>query len=105
MLIYVNMKLTRPYVMRARAGAAAVTRRRILDAAVDELWCKRVTDVHLEDIASKAQVTVQTVLRVFGCRAALIDAAWNATRNRIMARRHDAAPGDIAGTVRALFDH
>ena len=52
--------------MRARADAAEGTRQRILDAAVAELWAHRVADVRLDNIAARAEVTVQTVLRVFG---------------------------------------
>jgi AcrR family transcriptional regulator len=91
--------------MRTRAASAQATRQGILDAAVAELWGRRVTEVRLEDIAARAAVTVQTVLRVFSSRADLIEAAWDATRARILERRETAAPGDIAGTVRALYDH
>jgi AcrR family transcriptional regulator len=99
------MKVRRAYVMHTRAASTEATRQRILDVAVAELWGRRVTEVHLEDIAARAEVTVQTVLRVFGTRAHLIDAAWDATRDRILERREMAAPGDIAGTIRALYDH
>lgn len=91
--------------MGARAAAAAATRQRILEAAVSALWGRRVTEVHLEDIAASAAVTVQTVLRVFGSRARLVDAAWDVTRDRIVAQRETAAPGDVTGTIRALYDH
>ena len=91
--------------MRSRAAAAASTRQRILDAAVAELWGRRVTEVRLEHVATRAEVTVQTVLRVFGTRARLVNTAWDATRDRILEQRETAKPGDVAGTVRALYDH
>jgi AcrR family transcriptional regulator len=97
--------MKRPYVMRARAATAAATRQRILEAAVAELADRRVSDVRLEDIAARAEVTVQTVLRVFGSRDRLVEEAWDATRDRILEQRGTAAPGDIPGTVAALFDH
>ena len=99
------MKSTRAYVMRARAESAAATRQRILDAAVAEVWCRRVSDVRLDDIAARSEVTVQTILRVFGTRARLIDEACEVNGHRIREQRSAAAPGDIPGTVRALFDH
>jgi AcrR family transcriptional regulator len=99
------VKTKRAYVMRVRAAAAQATRQRILDAAVTELWGRRVSEVRLEDIAARAEVTVQTVLRVFGTRAELVTAAWDATSERIARQRETAAPGDIAGTLQALFDH
>jgi AcrR family transcriptional regulator len=91
--------------MRARAASVEATRQQILDAAVAEIWCRRMTEVRLEDIASRAELTVQTVLRVFGSRARLLDAAWEVTVTRVSKQRGAAAPGDAAGTVHALFDH
>jgi AcrR family transcriptional regulator len=91
--------------MQARAASAEATRQRILDAAIAELGGQRVTDVRLEDIATRADVTVQTVLRVFGSRAQLIDLAWDTMRDRIVTQREAAAPGDIPATIRVLYDH
>jgi AcrR family transcriptional regulator len=99
------MKTKRAYVMRARAESAGATRQRILDAAVDALWERRLTEVRLEDIATRAEVTVQTVLRIFGSKPELVELAWGALRDRIMRQRDSAEPGDIDATVRALYDH
>src|SRR3712207_8802346 len=53
----------RRYRMRVRAEAAAETGRRILEAVI-ELHRERFFDqVSLEDIAERAGVTVQTVIR------------------------------------------
>ena len=91
--------------MRSRAAAAQATQRRILDAAVAEVWNRRVADVRLEEIAGRAEVTVQTVLRVFGNRARLIHAAWEAAGERIRVQREAAPPGDVPGTINSLYDH
>jgi AcrR family transcriptional regulator len=99
------MKVKRAYVMRARAESSDATRRRILDAAVAELWGHRLSDVRLESIAARAEVTVQTVLRVFGSKSDLLDVAIEALRERIRRQRESAEPGDIEGTLAALFDH
>ena len=99
------MKATRPYVMRARAESADGTRRRVLDAAVDELMGRRVSEVRLEEVAVRAEVTVQTVLRIFGSKFDLLGAALEPLRDRILSQRGTAEPGDVAGTVSALFDH
>jgi AcrR family transcriptional regulator len=99
------MKTKRGYVMRARAEAASATRQRILEGAVAELWCRRAADVRLDDIAGRAATTVQTVLRLFGSRAKLIDEAWDQMREHIVARRETSPPGDVDGMVRALYDH
>jgi AcrR family transcriptional regulator len=99
------MKEARPYVMTARAESADETRRRVLAAAVDEVWRKRVSEVRLEDVAARAGVTIQTVLRIFGTRQQLLDSALEAMRDRILEQRGSASPGDIPGTITALFDH
>jgi AcrR family transcriptional regulator len=99
------MKSRRAYVMGERAKTAAATRRRILDAAVAGVWNRRRSEVRLEDVAREAGVTVQTVLRVYGTRGRLIDAAWEIVGARIRAQREAAPPGDVTGTVTALFDH
>jgi len=105
MLVCIPMKKRRAYVMRARAITAETTRQRILDAAVAEVWNRRMTEVRLEDVAGRAEVTVQTILRVFGTRARLIDLACEAAGARIRQQREVASPGDIAGTIKALYDH
>ena len=56
----------RPYTMTLRAEKAADTRRRILESAMT-LYCEPpIEDFTLEDVASSAGATVQTVLRDFG---------------------------------------
>jgi AcrR family transcriptional regulator len=91
--------------MRARAESADGTRQRILDATVDELWSRRLTEVRLEDIAARAGVSAQTVLRIFGSKAALIGSAWSPLLDRVVRQREAAEPGDVEGTISALFDH
>jgi AcrR family transcriptional regulator len=91
--------------MRVRADSIDATRQRILDAAVDGLWRRRASEVRLEDVATAAGVSVQTVLRIFGRKSALLASASEQLRDRILEQRGSAAPGDIGGTVSALFDH
>src|SRR3979409_716094 len=99
------MKSTRSYVMRARAASADRTRQRILEATGNELWERRVSEVRLEDVAARAEVTVQTVLRIFGSKSDLVELALEPLRHRIMRQRESAEPGDVEGTISALFDH
>ena len=105
MLVCVHMKASRPYSMRVRAESANATRERILESTVEELWRRRGSEIRLEDVATRAAVTVQTVLRVFGRRSALLASASTRFRDRILEQRESAAPGDVAGTIAALFDH
>lgn len=99
------MKATRAYVMRARAESAESTRQRILESAVEELWRCPVSQVRLEIVATRAQVSVQTVLRIFGSRSSLLESALEPLRDRILLVREAARPGDVASTISALFDH
>src|SRR5918998_1227622 len=95
----------RPYRMRARAEAAAETGRRILEATI-ELHSERFFDqVSLEDIAERAGVTVRTVIRRFGSKERLIEAAAEEGERRVTHQRHQAPIGDIEGAVNNLVDH
>jgi AcrR family transcriptional regulator len=95
----------RPYRMRVRAEAAAETRGRILRAVL-ELHVERFHDqITLEDIAERAGVTVQTVLRHFGSRDRLVTAAAEQAMSEVLAQRSGAPVGDIEGAVENLLDH
>ncbi len=112
MLVFTNMKYDevdnqgrRRYRMGARADAAAETGRRIVGAVI-ELHMERYFDqVSLEDIAERAGVTVQTVLRRFGSKDRLIEAASEEVRGRVLKQRNEAPVGDVAGAVENLVDH
>ena len=98
------MKATRSYVMRARADAVADTRQRILQAAFDLSGERMSLEIVLGDIADRAGVSVQTILRHFGSREALFDAVAEFARGQIAAER--AAPaGDMAAAVHVIFSH
>lgn len=96
---------TRPYRMIARAEAAAKTGERILDATVEVFWERPAAEVSLDEIARRAGVAVQTVIRRFGGREGVFAAAGARESERIR-RQRDAAPvGDVGGAVRVLTDH
>jgi AcrR family transcriptional regulator len=95
----------RPYRMRARAEAAAETGQRILEAVI-ELHRERFFDqISLEDIAERAGVTVQTVLRRFGSKEQLIEAAAEEGTRQVTHQREQAPVGDIEGAVKNLMEH
>jgi AcrR family transcriptional regulator len=104
MLTGVDVKTRRPYVMRARAEAAEETRRRVRRAASDLFWEQLSPEMTLDSVAERAGVSVQTILRHFGSREGLMDAAEAFGRDETLAER--AAPaGDVDGAIRAIFDH
>ena len=90
--------------MRARAAAAEETRQQILRASAALLWEKLSPEIHLADVAERAGVTVQTILRHFGTRERLLAAAEATLRDEIRAER-EAPAGDIPAAVRVIFDH
>lgn len=90
--------------MGARAEAVAATQRRILDAAL-ALWGERHLDeTSLADIAARAGVTKQTLLRHFGSRDALLDAAADAALAQVTSLRDRTPAGDVEAAVRDLLE-
>jgi len=63
--------LARPYLMKARAEAAAATKARILASARDLLVTHSFEEMTIEAIASGAETTARTVLRLFGSKQEL----------------------------------
>ena len=98
------MKSTRTYNQTNRAAAAEETARRITRAAF-ELQTERLTaDISLEDIAARAGVSVQTVLRRFGSKAELFEASLVWINDQIAEERR-APAGDVPTAIRVLMDH
>lgn len=91
--------------MRARAASAEATRRRILDAVVDLLKARFRSEIRLEDVAADAQVSVQTIMNVFGGRAALLDHGLAKLLRDLREQRLRPSPGDIPGAIAALVEH
>ena len=103
MYIAMDMK-TRPYDMTGRQQAKCATRDGIVKAAIDCIMSERSFAVTLPAIAERAGVTVKTILRHFGSREALIEAAWSQAHDEVRAERQ-ATPGDSTGALRVLIDH
>ena len=95
----------RPYRMVARAESAAATGERILDAAVEVFWELPGEQISLDEVARRAGVTVQTVIRRFGGRDGLFAAAAEREAERVRRQRDRAPVGDPRAAVRVLLDH
>lgn len=91
--------------MGARAAATEATKQGILEAVVELLGRQFRSEIRLEDVAAGAQVTVQTVLNVFGNRATLIETAFAAFLQRLREQRLRAEPANLEGAIKALVDH
>lgn len=98
------MNTKRSYTMTTRARSAEETRRRILQAAFDLQGERLSAEISLDDVSSRAEVSVQTVLRHFGTRAGLFDAAVAWANERVADERRTPA-GDVPAAIRVLVGH
>ena len=98
------MKKNRAYQMEARADAVEQTRENILRATYD-LWLEQHEwdDVSLEQIAERAGVSKQTVIRQFGSKDKLAYATVDWQRLVEEAGRI-VEPGNVAGAVDVLIE-
>ncbi len=95
----------RPYRQGARADAAAEKTARIV-AAAEELFATRLYDqVSLADVASRADVGLQTLIRRFASKEELVRGVTAVARDRIEEQRGEAPVGDVPGAVANLVEH
>src|SRR5689334_18048726 len=99
----INTSAKRPYRQSARAQAAQETAERIVDAFALRRRDSWFDEIRLEDVARDAGVTVQTVIRRFGGKEGLLDAAKMQIGQEIM-RTRVVPRGDAAAVARALVD-
>jgi AcrR family transcriptional regulator len=112
MLIHVDMKtavpyrrrMPRSYQMSARAASTAATREAVLGALIQLAGARPIAAITLDDVAALAGVSVQTVLRHFGSRDGLLDAAVEHATPAVIAERTPAGASP-ADAVHALMDH
>jgi AcrR family transcriptional regulator len=98
------MNTTRSYTMTTRARAVEETRARILEACVTLHGERPVTEIGLDDIAARAQVSVQTLLRHFGSRAGLEEASFERAQRAVADERRTPV-GDVAAAVHVIVEH
>ncbi|RDH77023.1 TetR/AcrR family transcriptional regulator [Mycolicibacterium moriokaense] len=103
--MYVAMDMKpRTYDMGTRQQAKSATRDGIIRAAIDTCMAQRSFEITLPAVADRAGVTVKTVLRHFGSRDALIDAACAQAYDEVMAER-TPPPDDPDAALRLLVAH
>jgi len=101
MLTAINVKTTRTYTMRARAEATVETRGRILDAVIALFEERLSLEVVLADVAERAGVSVQTVLRHYGSKEDLFAAA-RARQHSLMVEERAVPVGDVPAAVSTI---
>jgi AcrR family transcriptional regulator len=95
------MKATRSYTMRARAEATEATRQRILESVVALAKERFTLEIVLADVADRAGVSVQTVLRHFGSKENLFAATLAHRLGQVRVERATPA-GDVEAAVRTI---
>src|SRR4051794_3010403 len=98
------MNTTRTYTMTTRARAVEGTRDRIIEACVALHGERPVNEIGLEDIADRAGVSVQTVLRHFGSRSGLEEASFERAQQAVADERRTPV-GDVPAAMRVIVDH
>jgi AcrR family transcriptional regulator len=94
-------KAPRGYTMRARAESKTQTRESILDAFIRLSEERLSVEIVLADVAERAGVSVQTVLRHFGNRQGLFEAALERQGEQVRAERSTPV-GDAPAAVRTI---
>ena len=95
---------TRSYSQTQRAESMAATRRAILGAAVALFRDEGEHDPSLEQVAARAGCSTRSVIRHFGSKEGLFEAAMADTMEAVVESRR-VVPGDVDGCVRLLVDH
>ena len=94
----------RAYTQTRRADATERTREAILDAAQALFRAHPQLDPSLDAVAARAGVSTRTVIRQFGSKEGLLEAAIVAGVEAAQTTRH-AEPGDVGGAVDAIVAH
>ncbi len=95
---------TRSYSQVHRAAATERTRRDLIDAIQAMFGDEGVFDPPLDAVAERAGVSTRTLLRHFGSKEGLVEAAIADAQASVEASRA-AVPGDTEAAIRLLIDH
>ncbi len=95
---------SRAYRMTSRATSARLTSERILDAVTALFWERPTDQIVLADVAARAGITVQTVIRRFGGREGLMTAAADRALAHFDEQRR-VTPDDVDQAVAHLVEH
>ncbi len=94
----------RPYTQTSRAQAAEATAQRIIEAFIARLMTEWFDEITLDAVAADAGVTVQTIIRRFGGKEALLAAAVPVFGDQVRARRAVPAGAPLPAIITALLD-
>lgn len=98
-----NMEKARSYQMSKRAESTAQTSEQII-RSLGLLWLKySLHEITLEKVAENAGVTVRTLLRKFGSKEGLFEAAIQSDPVGIISAKDQVATGDVTNAIQVLL--
>lgn len=103
MKILPDSRKSRIYRQTARAEAAEASSRRIVEAFLKRAETEWFDKITLDSIAADTEVTVQTIVRKFGGKAGILNAARLEMGKAVLLRRA-VTPGDLERAIDVLTD-
>jgi AcrR family transcriptional regulator len=95
----------RRYRQDLRARQTQENRDRIVIAAIALIkTARRLTDITLDEVARQARLTVRTVLRQFGSRDGVFEAALEQLTIELSELRRPSPPGDVDAAIVSLLN-
>ena len=99
-------KATRAYQQTTRAEQSEANTRRVIGSAVGLLrTTRRIDEVTLDAVAAQSGVTVRTILRHFGTRDGLLEAAFLALGDEFSSHRISPQPDNIDAAIQSLLEN
>jgi AcrR family transcriptional regulator len=93
----------RPYQMAGRAAKMQETRRHIIEGAAELYMQQSIDAFTLEEVARRADTTVQTILRIHGSRDQLLFAVVDMLARSGVPLK-PTPPGNTTAAIGAIFD-
>src|SRR6187200_640920 len=95
----------RLYRQQLRAQQTDANVERIINAGVPLIkTSRRLGDITLDDVARASGVTVRTILRRFGSREGVLEAAFEPLKNEVTSLRVATPPGDVDAAITSVLD-
>ena len=95
----------RAYCQQLRAQQTDANTGRILQAGVTLIkTSRRLADITLDEIAQASGITVRTILRRFGSRDGVLEAAFHPLQVEVQSLRVATPPGDVDAAIGAMLD-
>jgi AcrR family transcriptional regulator len=99
------MSVARRYRQELRARQTVANTEAIVGATVALIKrARRVADITLDDIARESGLTVRSVLRRFGSRDSVFEAAFIRVKDELARLRVATPPGDVDAAIGSLMD-